>query len=123
MGNALDQQQLTDIVQWDIANWSLALAYWDRNILWAPGRYECLELGSWQGGLSAWLALNGNHVVCTDLKGIAERAEPLLRKYGGMERVCCEDMDATAIPYENRFDIVIFKSILGGIGRNGNHAN
>jgi SAM-dependent methyltransferase len=28
-------------------------------------------------------------------------------------------IDGKAIPFENHFDIVLFKSILGGIGRNG----
>ena len=31
-----------------------------------------------------------------------------------------QDIDATNIPYENYFDIIVFKSIIGGIGRNNN---
>lgn len=31
-----------------------------------------------------------------------------------------QDIDATQIPYENEFDIIVFKSIIGGIGRNDN---
>lgn len=30
-----------------------------------------------------------------------------------------ENIDATRIPYESAFDIVVFKSVLGGIGRDG----
>ena len=35
-------------------------------------------------------------------------------------RIIYENIDATKIPYENYFDVIIFKSILGGIGRNDN---
>jgi SAM-dependent methyltransferase len=34
-----------------------------------------------------------------------------------------EDIDATNIPYENHFDIIMFKSIIGGIGSNDNFQN
>ena len=34
------------------------------------------------------------------------------------EKVIFEIIDAQDIPYENHFDFVIFKSLLGGIGRN-----
>jgi len=34
--------------------------------------------------------------------------------------VSYEKINALQIPYENEFDIVIFKSVLGGIGRNNN---
>ena len=120
MGYQVDQQLLRDVIRWDIANWSKALACWDSRIDWQAGPYECLEVGSWQGGLSIWLALKGQHVVCSDLEGIDGRAAPLLHKYGVEPLVECRDVDATDIPYENHFDIVIFKSVLGGIGRNGN---
>ncbi len=33
-----------------------------------------------------------------------------------------QDIDATYIPYDNYFDIVVFKSVIGGIGRNDNIA-
>lgn len=31
-----------------------------------------------------------------------------------------QDIDATYIPYENHFDVVVFKSIIGDIGSNDN---
>jgi SAM-dependent methyltransferase len=115
----VDPKLLNDIIQWDVRNWSKALEYWENRVQWNARKYDCLELGSWQGGLSTWLALKGNDVVCSDLGGIGDRAIPLIEKYGVGQSIRCQDVDATDIPYKDHFDIVIFKSILGGIGRNG----
>ena len=50
-----------------------------------------------------------------------EFASNLHKKYGDENRIIYQTIDATRIPYENKFDIVTFKSILGGISRNGNN--
>ncbi|GHV58162.1 hypothetical protein AGMMS49579_25160 [Spirochaetia bacterium] len=44
------------------------------------------------------------------------------KKYKIHELITYQDIDATNIPYENYFDIIVFKSIIGGIGRNNNIA-
>jgi len=79
-----------------------------------------LELGGNKGGLSLWLALNGSTVVCSDLENTASKAKELHRKYKVTSQIEYVDLDATCIPYEEEFDVVVFKSIIGGIGRNGN---
>jgi len=119
----MESALVRDVIQWDTGNWSTALEFWERKIEWNGRKYRCLELGSGQGGLSTWLALKGHHVICSDLHGISERASPLHRKYNVQGFIDYQDIDAAHIPYENYFDIVIFKSILGGIGRNDNIHN
>jgi SAM-dependent methyltransferase len=42
------------------------------------------------------------------------------KKYALTDKISYEAINATGIPYSNHFDIVIFKSILGGISRKGN---
>jgi SAM-dependent methyltransferase len=116
-----------DIIQWDILSWSKILRYWDAGIDY-NNVTSCLELGGRQGGLSLWLALKGKKVICSDIYGglasnAREQAELLHGKYHVRELITYQDIDATNIPYENYFDVIVFKSIIGGIGRNDNIEN
>lgn len=103
-----------DIVEWDVVNWSRALEFWDRRGGLPPSG-ECLELGARRGGLSLWLALRGNRVTCSDLEDNRVVAGPLHQAHGVSDRISYEAIDATAIPYENHFDVIAFKSLLGGV--------
>ncbi len=109
---------LKDVVEWDVENWSRALEFWkERASLRVPS--TCLEIGARRGGLSLWLALQGHNVVCSDLTDNSEIASPLHRRYGVSDRIRYEAIDATAIPYENHFDAIAFKSVLGGVAWDG----
>lgn len=107
-----------DVVEWDIENWSRALDFWDRRISALPPS-SCLELGARRGGLSLWLALRGHTVVCSDLENNSEVAGPLHASYGVADKITYEAIDATNIPYENHFDVIAFKSLLGGVAWDG----
>ncbi|HNS41841.1 MAG TPA: methyltransferase domain-containing protein, partial [Taishania sp.] len=111
-----------DIIQWDIKSWSKALRYWESQIDWGKIK-NGLELGGREGGLSLWLALKEKDVVCSDLKDVQKSAEKLHIRHNVTSRIIYQDIDATNIPYENYFDIIVFKSIIGGIGRNDKHEN
>lgn len=119
-----DKDLLIDFVEWDTTNWAKALAFWERSVDLENNNYSCLELGGRRGGLSLWLAIKGNNVICSDLKNPESEAGLIHQKYYSKSRITYQAIDATDIPYENFFDIVIFKSILGGISRDGNgHLN
>ncbi|MCC7232747.1 MAG: class I SAM-dependent methyltransferase [Bacteroidia bacterium] len=107
-----------DILRWDVKAWSPALDFWETRVNWERVN-NCLELGSREGGLSLWLAQKGKKVVCSDLENPENHASALHRKYGIQELVEYAAIDATSIPFENQFDLILFKSIIGGIGRNG----
>lgn len=116
----MDHPPLADILQWDVRNWSRAIEYWDRAVDWS--RVEtCLEVGAGEGGLSLWLAAKGKHVVCSDLHNTQSKAAPHHRKYNLDSLVEYRDVDATNMPYRDHFDIIAFKSVLGGIGQSGKH--
>lgn len=117
MMRRLSKKMINDIFQWDIRSWADALSYWEEKVEW-QNINECLELGSKKGGLSLWLALKGKNVVCSDLQNPIDIASALHSNY----KVSMEyrAVDASDIPYENHFDLIVFKSILGGIGRNNN---
>ncbi len=108
---------LNNILQWDVRSWSTALKYWEQKIDWKQ-QHQGLELGARQGGLSLWLADKGMQVTCTDLEHSEQSAKPFHDKFSFNGSIKYVDTDATALPFENQFDIVIFKSIIGGIGRN-----
>ncbi len=119
----MEKGLVKDIFGWDVKNWSKTISYWEKHISIKNKEYECLELGSSYGGLSLWLALNKNKVLCTDINGPEEGAAELHKKYNCSSRVRYEALDATNIPYENQFDLVVFKSILGGISSNNQNHN
>ena len=118
MNQKLRSQQRRDIIQWDIKSWSKAIDFWEVKVDWSKVQTG-LELGGREGGLSLWMALKGIRVVCSDLESVEPTARPLHEKYNISNLVRYQDIDATNIPYENHFDIIVFKSIIGGIGRDG----
>jgi 2-polyprenyl-3-methyl-5-hydroxy-6-metoxy-1,4-benzoquinol methylase len=111
----------TDIIQWDIATWSRALLFWEKEIDWSKVTVG-LELGARQGGLSLWLASKGIKTICSDRGDVRLTAEALHKKHNVTSLIAYEDIDATSIHYENYFDVIVFKSILGGIGYGDNKA-
>ncbi|MFM9004299.1 MAG: class I SAM-dependent methyltransferase [Flavobacteriales bacterium] len=109
-----------DFLGWDIRSWSRALRYWEK-ILPEPNENSlALELGGREGGLSLWLASKSYKVVCSDLQDVALTANKLHSRFDTFGRIRYEDIDATNIPYQETFDIVVLKSVLGGVGYNDN---
>ena len=112
--------QLKDIIEWDIVNWSKAIPYWEEHGNLDGKKLKCLELGGRKGGLSLWLALKGHGVVCSDLNSPEADAKPKHQKYNLTNNISYQSISATDIPFKNELDVITFKSILGGICRNGN---
>lgn len=112
---AIDDRLLSDIVRWDVGNWSQALRFWDGRIDWTR-KQACLELGGREGGLSLWMALKGNRVVCSDIVDVEQLSLQHHRRYGVDRAIQYQHIDATCIPYQDHFDIIAFKSVLGAVG-------
>lgn len=113
-----------DILGWDVVNWSQALTFWEDKLGDRFAGLRALELGAgsadnriavdW-GGLSLWLARKGCEVVCSAYGTIAEGIKATHEKYGVMNRITYADIDARAMAREEAFDIICYKSVLGGI--------
>jgi SAM-dependent methyltransferase len=115
----MDKALVKDIIQWDVDTWSNIISFWEKEVDFSK-KGNALELGGHQGGLSLWLALKGFNIVCSDLINVEQTAQPLHQKHMVSHLIHYQDIDATNIPFENQFDIIVFKSILGGIGRQNN---
>lgn len=117
------EMPVSEFVEWDVRNWSRALSFWDEVL----GKYgidsledkRVLEVGARDGGLSLWFALRGALVTSSDLHGPSDLARKRHLKAGVADRIEYRSLDATAIPDKGMFDIIVFKSVLGGIGYDG----
>lgn len=107
----------SDIVRWNIDAWGRALDAWDRKIDSCNLRGgRVLDIGAKDGGISLFFALKGFEVVCSDIRENMEQAIRLHREYQVSGKIQYERVDAAKIPFtDDQFDIVTFKSVLGGI--------
>jgi hypothetical protein len=112
----IEKEIIRDSFGWDVRNWSRAIPFWEKHIGDIKGK-KALELGNGGkfGGLSLWLAYKGAEVICSDYKGVSEEAKAIHAKYEVGKNIKYDLIDAKNIPYENTFDIIVSKSILGGI--------
>ncbi|MDR2346344.1 MAG: class I SAM-dependent methyltransferase [Planctomycetaceae bacterium] len=89
----------------------------DRNLNLLKDK-KVLELGGRCGGLSLWAASLGADVICSDLENPENAASVIHGKYPELKKsIRYEAIDALNIPYEDHFDVICFKSVLGGVAR------
>jgi SAM-dependent methyltransferase len=109
-----------NFVEWDVRNWSRALDFWTSHTSQDFSQCSALELGARNGGLSLWLALQGVRVLCSDADFPSERALVEHQSQGVSHLIQYRAIDAANIPFEDEFDLILFKSLVGAIGaRNG----
>ncbi|MEX2380186.1 MAG: class I SAM-dependent methyltransferase [Vicingaceae bacterium] len=118
----MNKSLIKDIVDWDTVNWSKAIPFWEKHATLNQKPLKCLELGCNNGGLSLWLAQKGHEVVCSDLENPEMKAKSRHEKYGELQ-ISYQAINALEIPFKNEFDIIVFKSILGGVSRGDNQKN
>lgn len=117
------QSLIREIIGWDVATWSKAIHLWDQVIPEDARDAPALELGAGRGGLSLYLALHQYLVVCSDVDSPESVARQTHEGYTMTNRISYQSADATYIPYANAsFDVIAFKSVLGGVGKTGRSA-
>ena len=110
---------LRDAISWDSVNWLKAIRFWECRL----GNDFCgrraLEIGTGKnGGLSLWLADCGAQVTCSGYRGVGQEARDAHAAYGLSDQMEYVQLDATALPGGQEYDIIVHKSVLGGIVRN-----
>ena len=107
---------INDIIEWDVLNWSQLIHYWNPIIEKLPKDSKILAIGERNGGLSLWLALNGFHVICSDREGPTSKGIEIHRKYDILDRISYISYDVVNNSYlNNKYDLIIAKSLLGGL--------
>ena len=101
-------------ILWDKSNWERGLNFIEKHKSQEFEGKNVLELGGGEGSLSLWASYNGANVICSD---IIKPGSLALKKLN-QEKVEFQIIEAQDIPYRDHFDFVIFKSLLGGVGRN-----
>lgn len=110
-----DEKRLRrEVFEWDIVNWSVAANFWEKRLTRPLNEARVLEIGACDGGLSLWFALKGANCVCADMRDHSRDAHEKHMRYGVAHKIQYEKLDARQIPYKERFDVVAFKSVLGG---------
>lgn len=112
-----------DVVEWDTVTWGRAVDFWNTENC-PPGKDGggvVLDIGSRGGGLSLLFSLLGWNVQCTDLNGPKESARSLHERYGTADRVTYRALDALKLDAVGEYDIICFKSVLGGVGYHENY--
>jgi ubiquinone/menaquinone biosynthesis C-methylase UbiE len=115
----MNPQLRSDIIQWDVKNWSKALPFWTPHL---PAKEtRVLTLGERHGGLTLWFANAGYNVTSTDLEGVSEDAKALHQKYDVAQLINYQNADMLALPFaDNSFDVIAFKSVLGALSSKEN---
>jgi SAM-dependent methyltransferase len=108
-------KELSKYIEWDVRSWSGALDFWLANTNKRLSECRVLELGADYGGLTLWFAERGARIVCSDVYGVRREALELHRASGLDHLIEHLEIDAVAVPFEEEFDIVVFKSVLGGV--------
>lgn len=109
------------VIGWDILNWQPVLAFW-RSALRDVEKGKALELGCGPGGISMWLCDQGFSVCCSDIEMPGDKVRNMHKKYGFTD-IEYQAVDALDIRFDEEFDVVVFKSVAGGVSRNGQDSN
>lgn len=110
------------VIEWDIYNWSRAVSFWEDHI--ADRKFtRGLELGSRRGGLSLYFAKNGVPMITSDISDPSSIAGPIHKEEGVSDLINYMEFGALDIPSDQKFDLIVFKSILGAVCSNGKTEN
>lgn len=115
----MNKLKLKQFLEWDYFAWGEALKFWNKLLPSDLSGMKVLELGGRDGGLSIFFAEKGANVTCSDVNGVSEKAI-LKHKDLGLNNIDYKIINAVDIPYEREFDIIVFKSVLGGVGYRNN---
>ncbi len=113
-----------DIIGWDCFNWSKSLDFFDKNIVYDDVK-NVLELGASEqsAGYSLFFSEKNLSTVCSSYLKTNSKLIERHKKYSFAKNIDYDTQDALQLTYTEKFDIICFKSMLGGICKNDNYEN
>lgn len=121
MDEIKDQNFLKKVIGWDVIGWQPILDYWQR-ALNGNNSGLALEIGCGPGGMSMWLAKLGFDVVCSDIE-LPNEGVKTFHTENNFNNIQYAVVDVLNIQYDSYFDVIVFKSVVGGVARDGNDKN
>ena len=112
--NPSNQNEKT-VFRWDSSNWSKTLQLWNKSIDCSFDDLKILEVGAGDGSLSIWSCNKGADVICSDLSFTNEKMNTIKGQIFNVGNISFDIIDILNIPYTDYFDIILFKSVLGGL--------
>jgi ubiquinone/menaquinone biosynthesis C-methylase UbiE len=113
---SLSKETLSEIIQWDVKNWSKCIDFWNQYIDHKTPK-KVLALGEREGGMSLYFALCGHEVICSDYNPMPDSTVALHKEYKVTNRITYQKIDMKAIDLpDDSVDVVVFKSVLGALG-------
>ena len=120
MPKDLTSEVWNDAVEWDRPTWRRAFKHWEQHLDSHLGpTADAVEIGGKRGGGSLFLSYRyGISVACSDLGGPDPDARVIHARHGVDGLIHYTDLDATKLALPDAcMDVVMFKSVLGSIGR------
>ena len=112
----MKKKLLNDIIGWDVTNWGESIKFFEQHIDFSSIN-NALELGIGSyGGYSLYFASKGIKTICSNPTGDFREAKAIHSNYSFSKNIQYEKIDALNIPYENHFDCIGFKSVMGVLG-------
>lgn len=112
------------VVEWDTINWAAAVDFWHINARLRSQTLNILEIGARNGGLSLLFAKLNNSdkttITCSDLNSPKDNAQVLHHQFNVEQKITYKALNALDLNETNVYDIICFKSVLGGIGHDDN---
>ena len=123
MQQTLSKNQLADIIQWDIKNWSKCLAFWNKHADFNP-KQKVLALGEREGGMSLYFALKGHEVICSDYNPMPDTTKVMHAENGVGDKITYQKIDVKEIDLaDESVNVVVFKSVIGALGNKPDQEN
>lgn len=114
----MEKSRWSETVEWDIETWKRAFEFWELEINWT-GIVRALEIGARRGGPSRWLAQKGIEVDCTDRINTLSTAGAFHQLDKSNLKISFFDLDVLDLQEIEKYDLIICKSVLGGVGHHG----
>ena len=112
----MNSKLLNDIIGWDVVNWGKSIKFFEKNIDFSKMK-NGLEIGAGSfGGYALYFAKKKLITTCSNPEGEFGNIKKIHSSYPFAKKIKYEKIDALNIGYEDTFDCIGFKSIMGIVG-------